>query len=220
MSPRTLPLDDRLYAYLLESSLREHPAQRALRLETDRLPDAGMRSAAEQMQLLGLLIELAGARRILEIGCFTGYGALSMALSAGEGSRVVTLDVNEDWAGIGRRYWREAGVEERIELRLGEALGSLERLLAEGLAGSFDLVYVDADKKSYDAYYERALALLRPGGLVALDNVLWRGTVADPSADGRQVRALRALNTKIRDDPRVTMSLVPIGDGLMLARKR
>ncbi|MDF1585935.1 O-methyltransferase [Marinimicrococcus flavescens] len=220
MSPRTLPLDDRLYAYLLETSLREHPAQRALREATDRLPDAGMRSAAEQVQLLGLLIELLGARRILEVGCFTGYGALSMALAAGDGGRVVTLDVNEDWAAIGRRYWRQAGVEERIELRLGEALASLDGLLAEGAAESFDLAYVDADKKGYDAYYERVLRLLRPGGLVALDNVLWHGEVADPASDGRQVRTLRALNAKIREDERVSMSLVPIGDGLMLARKR
>lgn len=220
MSPRTLNLDDRLYDYLLANSLREHPAQEALCLETDRLPDGGMRSAAEQMQLLGLLVELMGGRRILEIGCFTGYGALSFALAAGEGGRVVTLDVNEDWPAIGRRHWREAGVEERIELRVGEAQASLDALLAEGAAGSFDLAYVDADKKGYDAYYERALELVRPGGLVALDNVLWRGEVADPGNEDRQTRTLRALNAKIHADPRVSMSLVPVGDGLMLARKR
>jgi predicted O-methyltransferase YrrM len=220
MTQRTLAIDDRLHAYLLESGLREHPAQRRLREETDRLPDASMRSSAEQVALLQLLIELLEAKRVLEVGCFTGYGTLGMALALPADGRLTTFDVNERWAGIGRRYWREAGVEDRIDLRLGLALDSLDALLAGGQTGAFDLVYVDADKKTYDAYYERALALVRPGGIVALDNVLWNGSVADPEDRGRQTEALRTLNAKIRDDGRVSMCLAPIGDGLMLARKR
>jgi O-methyltransferase len=220
MSPRTLALSDRLHDYLLAVGLREHPAQRELRLATDALPDGGMRSSAEQAQLLAFLIELIGARRVLEVGCFTGYGTLAMALAVPEGGQVVTLDVNADWADLGRRFWRAAGVEGRIELRLGLALDSLDRLLAEGEAGRFDLAYVDADKKLYDEYYERALALVRPGGVVALDNVLWRGRVADPEDSSHQTQTLRALNAKIHADERVSPLILPIGDGLTLARKR
>ncbi len=220
MSQGTTGLEEALQRYLLEATLREEPAQRALRVATDALPDAGMRSSPEQVQLLGLLIELMGASRVLEIGCFTGYGTLGMALALPEGGKVVTLDVNADWSAIGRRFWREAGVLDRIEMRLGLALESLDGLLAEGAEASFDLAYVDADKKSYDDYYERALRLVRPGGLIALDNVLWHGAVADPSDNSRQTQTLRALNAKIREDERVSMSLVPIGDGVMLARRR
>jgi O-methyltransferase len=220
MSPRTLALSDRLHDYLLAVGLREHPAQRELRLATDALPDGGMRSSAEQAQLLAFLIELIGARRVLEVGCFTGYGTLAMALAVPEGGRVVTLDVNADWADLGRRFWRAAGVEGRIKLRLGLALDSLDRLLAEGEAGRFDLAYVDADKKLYDVYYERALALVRPGGVVALDNVLWRGRVADPEDSSHQTQTLRALNAKIHADERVDMALATVGDGVMLARVR
>jgi predicted O-methyltransferase YrrM len=160
-----------------------------------------------------------GAKRVLEIGCFTGYGTLGFALALPADGKVVTLDVNEDWAGIGRRYWREAGVEARIELRLAPALESLDRLLAEGAADSFDLAYVDADKKSYSDYCERALRLVRPGGLVALDNMLWHGAVADPDDQGHQVKALREVAARLHDDPHLTVSLLPIGDGLMLARR-
>lgn len=220
MSQRTLALDERLHDYVVAVGTREHPCQRALREATDALPDGGMRSSPEQVQLLALLIELIGARRVLEVGCFTGYGTLGMALALPPDGRLVTLDVNADWAAIGRRWWREAGVEGRIELRLGLALESLDRLLAEGAGSSFDLVYVDADKKSYDTYYERALRLVRPGGVVALDNVLWGGGVADTADRSHQTEALRALNAKIHADPRVTPSLLPIGDGLTLARRR
>ena len=220
MSPRTIDLSDRLHDYLLEVGLREHPALRVLRQATDALSDGGMRSSTEQAQLLAFLIELTGARRVLEIGCFTGYGTLAMALALPSDGTVVTLDVNADWAEIGRAQWLAAGVADRIELRLGLALESLDRLLAEGAAGSFDLVYVDADKKLYDSYYERALALTRPGGVVALDNVLWRGEVANPDNHDHQTRAVRALNAKIHGDDRVSPVLLPIGDGLMLARRR
>ncbi|MEK0085302.1 class I SAM-dependent methyltransferase [Benzoatithermus flavus] len=220
MSPRTPTLSDRLRNYLLSVGLREHPALADLRRATDALPEGGMRSSAEQMQLLAFLIELMGARRVLEIGCFTGYGTLAMALALPGDGRIVTLDVNDHWAELGRRYWRVAGVAERIELRLGLAQESLDRLLAEGAAASFDLVYVDADKKLYDAYYERALVLARPGGVIALDNVLWHGAVADPDDRSRQAASLRALNAKIHADPRVSMIVLPIGDGLTLTRRR
>jgi predicted O-methyltransferase YrrM len=220
MSKRTLALNGRLHDYVVAVGAREHPALRELREATDALPDAGMRSSPEQVQLLAFLVELMRATRVLEIGCFTGYGALGMALALPPEGRLVTLDVNEGWASIGRRFWRAAGVEGRIELRLGLALDGLDRLLAEGAAASFDLAYVDADKKTYDTYYERALALVRPGGVVALDNVLWGGAVADPADASRQTAVLRELNAKIHADPRVTMCLLPIGDGLTLARRR
>ncbi len=220
MSPRTPGLDESLYAYLLEVGLREHPALRALREETDRLADGGMRSSAEQAQLLAFLIELLDARRVLEIGCFTGYATLAMALALPPGGRVVTLDVNAAWAEIGRRYWRRAGVEERIELRLGLALDSLDRLLAEGAGEGFDLVYVDADKKRYEAYLDRALALVRPGGVIAADNVFWNGAVADPADRSRQAAALRRFNRRVHEDPRLGLCMLPIGDGLTLLRRR
>ncbi len=220
MSPRTPGLDERLYAYLLEVGLREHPALRALREETDRLADGEMRSSAEQAQLLAFLIELMGAERVLEVGCFTGYATLAMALALPLHGRVITLDVNADWAEIGRRHWQQAGVEDRIELRLGLALDSLDALLAEGAGESFDLVYLDADKKHYEAYLERALALVRPGGVIAADNVLWHGAVADPADRSRQAQALKRFNRRVHDDPRLALCMLPIGDGLTLLRRR
>lgn len=220
MSPRAPALTDELHDYLLQVGLREHPVLRALREATDALPEASMRSATEQVLLLAFLIELLGAKRVLEVGCFTGYGTLAMALALPPDGRVVTLDANAHWPAIGQRYWAEAGVADRIKLRLGLALDSLDSLLAEGQEGAFDLAYVDADKKLYDAYYERALRLVRPGGVVALDNVLWGGAVADPADQDRQTQALRALNAKIHADPRVSAVLLPLGDGLTLARKR
>jgi predicted O-methyltransferase YrrM len=220
MSRRTLSLTDRLHEYLLNASLREHPAQARLRAATADLPEGGMQSAPEQGQLMGLLVELVGARRVLEIGCFTGYATLAMALALPPDGRLVTLDLNPEWVGLGRQAWREAGVEDRIEVRFGLALESLDRLIAAGSAESFDLAFIDADKKSYDAYYERSLILVRPGGLIMIDNVLWGGAVADPANTEHQTEALRALNRKLQADPRVSVALVPIGDGLTLARKR
>jgi predicted O-methyltransferase YrrM len=217
MSPRTSELTDRLHDYVLAEGLREHPILRELRLATDALPDAGMRSSAEQVQLLAFLIELMSASRVLEIGCFTGYGTLAMALALPPDGRLVTLDANEHWPAIGRGHWERAGVADRIDLRLGLALEGLDDLIDQG--ATFDLAYVDADKKLYDDYYERALELVRPGGVVALDNVLWHGAVADPADTDRQTLALRRLNEKIRADPRVFSVLLPVGDGLMLARR-
>ncbi len=220
MSRRTLPLTDRLHDYLLSTTLREHPAQARLRALTAELSEAGMQSAPEQAQLMGLLVELTGARRVLEIGCFTGYGTLAMALALPADGRIVTLDLNPDWVELGRRAWRDAGVEAKIEVRIGLAQASLEQLIEAGDAGTFDLAFIDADKKSYAVYYEQSLILVRPGGLIMIDNVLWGGAVADPANRDRQTQALRALNAKLQADPRVSMALVPIGDGLMLARKR
>jgi predicted O-methyltransferase YrrM len=169
---------------------------------------------------MALLVELIGARDVLEIGCFTGYSALAMALALAPGGRLITLEVNAEPIELGRQAWRAAGVEERIEVRLGLALDSLDALLNEGAADMFDLVFIDADKKSYDAYYERALRLVRPGGLILLDNVLWGGAVADPADHERQTEALRALNAKLHRDERISLSLLPLGDGLTVARRR
>ncbi len=220
MTRKTLVLSDRLHGYVLDQSLREHPVLRELRERTAELADADMQIAPEQGQFMAFLVELIGASRVLEIGCFTGYSALAMALALPPDGRLVTLDVNRAWTEIGRQAWRRAGVEARIEVRLGLALDSLDALLEEGRAGSFDLAFIDADKKSYDTYYERALALVRPGGLILLDNVLWGGSVAEPERDDRQVLALRALNDKLHRDERISLSLLPIADGLTLARKR
>jgi predicted O-methyltransferase YrrM len=220
VSPRTLPLNGPLYDYFLAASLREPPALARLRAATARLPEGDMQTAPEQAQLIALLIELLGARQVLEIGCFTGYGTLAMALALPPDGRVLTLDVNPQWAEIGRAAWREAGVEGKIEARFGLALESLDRLLAEGGADSFDLILIDADKKGYDAYYERSLQLARPGGLILLDNVLWGGRVADPANHDHQTETLRALNAKLQADARISLALVPIGDGLTIARKR
>jgi predicted O-methyltransferase YrrM len=219
MSRRTLPLTKELHRYLLANSLREHPALAALRDETARLPRGGMQIAPEQGQLMAFLVELIGARRVLEIGCFTGYSALAMALALPADGRLITLDADAEPVEIGRRAWLAAGVAERIEVRLGLAADSLERLLAEGAGESFDLVFIDADKKSYDVYYERALALVRPGGLIMLDNMFWGGAVADPGDQSRQARSLRALSAKLHRDERIALALLPLGDGLALARR-
>jgi predicted O-methyltransferase YrrM len=220
MSRTTLPLTEQLRDYLLANSLREHPALAQLREETARMPGAGMQIAPEQAQLMAFLVELIGARRVLEIGCFAGYSALAMALALPADGRLVTLEANAEPVEIGRRAWQAAGVEDRIEVRLGLATESLEQLIAEGAAGSFDLVFIDADKKSYDAYYERALVLVRPGGLILLDNMLWGGAVADPADRTRQAASLRTLAAKLHRDERIALALLPLGDGLALARRR
>lgn len=220
MSPRTLAPSPALQTYLDTFGGREHPVLAELRAATDALPDGGMRSSTLQMQLLALVIELTGAERILEIGCFTGYGTLAMAAAMPAHGRITTLDINDDWTRIGRRHWAKAGLDGRIELRLGVAMESIEQLFGEGAEQSFDLVYIDAEKKRYPDYYEAALDLLKPGGLVALDNMLWGGAVADPDDHSRQTETLRALTRTIQSDRRVMPVLLPIGDGLMLARKR
>jgi predicted O-methyltransferase YrrM len=220
MSVRTLNIDARLYDYLLAVSVREPRLLADLREETSRLPSAGMQISPEQGQLLRLLVELVGARRCLEVGVFTGYSSTCVALSLPEGGRLVACDVSVEYTDVARRYWRLAGVMDRIDLRLAPALVTLDALIATGEGGSFDFAFIDADKENYVGYYERCLALLRPGGLLAIDNVLWGGSVADPSNETASTRSIRALNQLLHADERVTMSLVPIGDGLFLARKR
>lgn len=220
MSARSIQLTDAVYGYLLDHSLREPPVLARLREETARMPLANMQIAPEQGQFMGLLCELIGARKTLEVGTFTGYSALSVALALPDGGRVVACDISEAFTSIGRRYWAEAGVNEKIELRLGPALETLDGLLAEGTAETFDFMFIDADKENYDGYYERGLRLLRAGGLMAIDNVLWHGAVADDARTDGETQAIRALNEKVHGDERVAISLVPIGDGLMLARKR
>lgn len=220
MSNQTLNLSESLRDYLLSVSLREPEVLRRLREETASLPMARMQIAPEQGQLMSLLVQLIGARRTLEVGVFTGYSSLAVALALPADGRIVACDVNEEWTSIARRYWAEAGVAEKIELRLAPAVETLDGLLAEGQGGTFDFAFIDADKTGYDAYYERILQLLRPGGLLAIDNVLWSGRVADPSDTEEDTEALRALNRKIHRDDRVYPSLVPIADGLTLALKR
>jgi predicted O-methyltransferase YrrM len=199
---------------------RETPVQARLRAETAKLPLARMQIGADQGALLALLVRLTGARRALEVGTFTGYSALAVASALPPDGRLITCDVSEEWTAMARRYWQEAGVAGRIDLRLGPATATLDGLLREGGAGSFDFAFIDADKENYDAYYEACLRLLRPGGLIAVDNVLWSGSVADASVTDAETEAIRALNRKVRDDGRVEACLLTVGDGVMLARKR
>jgi len=205
--------------YLRTVFARESPVLQRLRAETARLPQGGMQIGADQGVLLSFLARLVGARRAIEVGTFTGYSALCVASALPADGRLVCCDVNEAWTAIARRYWAEAGLADRIDLRLGPARETLAGLLRDGGAGTFDFAFIDADKTGYDAYYEACLELLRAGGMIAIDNVLWSGAVADPSNTTADTKALRALNIKIRDDRRVDACLVSIGDGVMLARK-
>lgn len=220
MTARTIALDDRLHRYLLDASLREPPVLARLREETQSMQEANLQIAPEQGQLMTLLAELMGARRAIDIGVFTGYSALCTALALPEDGRLVACDTSEEWTAIAQRYWREAGVADRIELRIAPAHETLEALLGEGQAGRFDFVFIDADKPGYDRYYELSLELVRPGGLITFDNTLWDGAVADPDDTSDHTETIRRLNEKLRDDPRISLSLVPIGDGYTLALKR
>ena len=219
MSRRTEALTDELYEYLLDVSLREPAILRELREETGALEKAQMQISPDQGQLMAMLVQLIGARRTLDVGTFTGYSALVVALALPRDGRVVACDVSEEWTSIGRRYWMKAGVADKIDLRLAPAIETLDGLLRGGL-DSFDFAFIDADKANYDAYYERCLQLVRPGGLIAVDNVLWHGKVIDPTVTDADTEAIRRLNAKLKSDERVSLSLVPIGDGLTLARRR
>ena len=220
MSARSIGLSDQLYDYYLAKTLREPPVLARLRAETAGMASGSMQISPEQGQFMALLIELMGARRTLEVGTFTGYSTLAVALALPPEGRVVACDISADYTDVGRRYWAEAGVAEKIDLRLGPALETLDALLDQGAAGSFDFMFIDADKENYLNYYERGLSLLRAGGLMAVDNVLWGGRVADPAQDSEETRGIRALNEALHADARVSLSMVPIGDGLSLARKR
>lgn len=219
MSTRTLTLTDGLREYLLAATLREPPLFRRLRTETARLPKAEMQIAPEQGQFMQLLVELVGARQAIEIGTFTGYSALCIAAALAADGKLICCDISTEWTDVARRYWREAGLAGKIDLRLRPALETLDELLAQGQAGHFDFAFIDADKERYDDYYERVLALLRAGGIVTLDNMLAGGHVAQPDNDAC-AQQIDALNRKIQRDGRVSASLVPIGDGLMVVRKR
>ena len=219
MSKRTLNLSDKLYDYILEVSLREHALLAELRAETNRMPEAGMQISPDQGQFMSLLARLIGAKRVIEIGTFTGYSALCFAQALPEDGLVVCCDVSEDFTAIGRRYWQRAGLAEKIELRLAPAGDTIDALLSEGAAGSFDLAFIDADKENYDRYFDGCLELLRPGGVILVDNVLWGGSVIDPAVDDTDTKAIRALNRKLTRHSEIELSLLPIGDGLTLARK-
>ncbi|BAT55431.1 O-methyltransferase, family 3 [Nostoc sp. NIES-3756] len=220
MSTQSLGLDKQLYDYLLSASVREPEILWKLRQETANHPNGRMQISPEQGQFMRLLVQLLGAKKTLEVGVFTGYSSLSVALALPADGKIIACDVSEEFTAIARRYWQQAGVADKIDLRLAPGVVTLDALLADGQAGTFDFAFIDADKENYDAYYERALQLVRPGGLIAIDNVLWSGRVADAQIQDESTQAIRALNQKLHDDERVTLSLVPIGDGLTLALKR
>jgi predicted O-methyltransferase YrrM len=220
MTKKSLGLSDELNTYLLASSLREPQVLQKLRQETAEHPMSQMQISPEQGQFMALLMQLTGAKKTLEVGVFTGYSSLWVALALPADGRVVACDVSEEYTTIARRYWQLAGVADKIDLHIAPALETLDRLLTEGHANSFDFAFIDADKSSYDAYYERSLQLVRVGGLIAIDNMLWSGQVADPTVQDARTNAIRALTQKIHQDDRVYPSLVPIADGLMLALRQ
>ena len=220
MSNRTIVLNDALYEYLLSVSLREPDVLCRLREETAKMPQHNMQISPEQGQFIALLVELTGARKCLEVGTFTGYSTLSVALALPEDGQIVACDISEEFTSRAKPYWQEAGVAGKIDLRLGPALETLDALIADGESGAFDFAFIDADKVNYQGYFQRALDLIRRGGLILVDNVLWSGAVVDPARDDEDTEAIRAFNQARASDPRISLSLVPIGDGLTLARKR
>jgi len=220
MSRRTTPLTGDLYDYFLEISLRESDVLRRLREETGRLEKAGMQISPEQGQFMTLLMRLIGARRALELGTFTGYSALCIAEGLPDDGQLIACDIDQEWPSFGMRYWSEAGVRDKIDFRPGRAIETLADLMAEGMEESFDFVFIDADKRGLDDYYDMSLRLTRPGGVIAVDNTLWHGKVADDEVTDDDTMAIRGFNARVIDDERVDLSLVPIGDGLTLLRKR
>ena len=219
MSRSTLAITDDLREYILSVSLREHPLLESLRTETAKLPEAKMQISPDQGQFMAMLLRLMQARSVLEIGTFTGYSALSMALALPPDGHIVACDISDAYTKIACRYWSEAGVADRIALRLAPASQTLDDLLAEGRADTFDAAFIDADKENYDLYFERSLALVRPGGLIMIDNVLRGGDAADSATKSLDTQSIQALNKKLHTDPRVNLSLVPIGDGVTLLYK-
>jgi predicted O-methyltransferase YrrM len=213
-------IDGALSDYVDANWLRESPVKRRLREETAKMPGAGMQISAHQGQQITLLAQIIGARRAVEVGTFTGYSALCIAEALPTDGKLWCCDVSEEWTRIGRRYWKEAGIENRIELTIAPALKTLDWLLAQGLTGQLDLAFIDANKEDYDAYYERCLKLVRRGGLVLIDNVLWGGSVANLADKDADTEAIRALNAKLKADQRVDLALFAVGDGMTCALKR
>ena len=220
MGKESLGLDNRLYEYLLSVSLREPEVLTKLRQETSQHSASIMQISPDQGQFMALLVKLLGAKKTLDIGVFTGYSSLVVALALPEDGKVIACDRDPHVTAIARRYWQDAGVAHKIELNLAPALDTLDRLIREGESGSFDFAFIDADKRNYSNYYERALSLLRPGGIVAIDNVLWFGSVVDPQDTDKRTVAIREFNQKLHHDPRVEISMLAIADGLTLAFKR
>lgn len=220
MANRTIGISDDLAAYVRNVGIREPDVLTRLRDETAALPNAQMQVAPEEGAFLAMLVELTGARSYLEIGTFTGYSSTAVALAMPDDGRLVCCDVSEEYTAVARRAWADAGVDSKITLEIAPAVDTLDRLIGEGQEASYDMAFIDADKSSYDAYYERCLRLVRPGGLIAVDNVLWGGRVVDDQADDEDTLAIRALNDKIAADERVSMVLLPVADGITLARVR
>jgi predicted O-methyltransferase YrrM len=216
MTSRALTLTDDLIQYVRDLGVREHPVLAELRAETQRMPNASMQIAPEQGAFMALLVQLTGASRVLEIGTFTGYSSTAMALALPADGHLICLDVSREWTDRARQAWADAGVADRVDLRIGPAVESLAQLEDD----SIDLAFIDADKTGYDAYYTGCLRVVRPGGLILIDNVLQSGRVIDPAADDENVRAIRALNERIRADERVDIVLLPLADGLTMARIR
>jgi caffeoyl-CoA O-methyltransferase len=220
MSNKSFGLSDRLYHYLLSISLREPNVLAQLRQETANHPRRGMQIAPEQGQFMALLVQLMGAQKALEIGVFTGYSSLAVALALPPSGKLIACDVSEEYTNVAKRYWQAAGIAHKIDLRIAPAIETLDYLLATGHGGSFDFAFIDADKTNYTAYYERSLKLVRPGGLITIDNVLWNGAVADETVQDESTIAIRAFNEKLHNDQRVRLSVLPIADGLTLALKQ
>jgi caffeoyl-CoA O-methyltransferase len=220
MSAEMITFTKELSNYLRTTGLRDEPVLQALRQETAKLPMAIMQISPEQGAFMGNLMRIMGATKTLEVGTFTGYSALVVAMALPENGKVVACDVSDEWTSIGKPYWEQAGVADKIDLRLRPAVETLDQLIANGESGTFDFAFIDADKSNYDIYYERSLTLLRAGGVIAVDNVLWNGAVIDDARQDEDTRAIRTLNNKIHTDPRVDMNMLPVGDGLTLAVKR
>ncbi len=218
MAKRT-QLPEVVQRYVCETIARSTPLEQRLRAETAALPRGTMQIGPDQAAFMAMLVRVSGTRRALEIGTFTGYSALAVAAALPEDGKLVCCDVSDEWTSIGRRYWKEAGVDNKIDLRLGPALETLQQMIGSGEQGSFDFAFIDADKPSYGGYYEACLELVRSGGLILLDNMLWDGKVADPNEKDAETAYLRELNAEIRDDPRVDACLLTVGDGIMMARK-
>src|SRR6476469_2450827 len=220
MANKTMGISEDLAAYVVEVGAREPEVLARLREETAAIPQHGMQIAPEEGAFLAMLAELTGSRRCIEIGTFTGYSSTAVALRLPEDGRMVCCDVSEEWTSVARKYWAEAGVTDKIDLRIGPASETLDGLLADGGEGSYDFAFVDADKSGYDGYYERLLRLVRPGGLIVFDNTLWGGEVISPDAQDKDTRAIRDLNAKLAADERITVCLLPVADGVTLARRR